>query len=292
MALLNEEARDDYLGIPGARTGFVETSSGRVAFLKAGSGPTLMLLHGLGTSSTTWVPTIRALADRFTVYAPDLAGHGNSSGAPLRGSVEPLVRALDEFCSEEGIETAAVVGHSLGGLVAVRFALNHPDRVSHLVLVDAGGIGEEMSWLLRLAAIPLLGKLVFGPSRLWLRHYNDRLFVPGNVDTNLLRSLHRSRALHVTAGFMRRAAGLSADMLGPVESAYLLPRLGEIAAPVLVLWGEQDRLFPVEQLDGLRESCPLVEIRTFPDVGHWPYAEVPDRFNATLIEFLERRADG
>ncbi len=290
---MTEGAFHDYLGIPGARMRLVETSSGRVAFLKAGSGPTLMLLHGLGTSSETWGPTIRALVDRFTVYAPDLPGHGQSSGAPLRGSVEPLVKALDEFCEEQGIETAAGVGHSLGGLVAVRFALNHPDRVSHLVLVDAGGIGEEMSWLLRLAAIPLLGKLVFGPSRLWLKHYNDRLLVPpGNVDTNLLRSIHRSRTLHVTAGFMRRAVGLSADLLGPVESAYLLPRLGEIAAPVLVLWGEQDRLFPVEQLESVRETCPQVEIRTFPDVGHWPYAEVPDEFNAALIEFLERREDG
>ncbi len=172
-----EDARHGYLGIPGARMRVVETSSGRAAFIQAGSGPTLILLHGLGTSSETWVPTIRALADRFTVYAPDLAGHGQSSGAPLRGSVEPLVKALDDLCAEQGIQTAAVVGHSLGGLVAVRFALNHPGRVSHLVLVDAGGIGEEMSWLLRLAAIPLLGKLVFGPSRLWLKHYNDRLFV-------------------------------------------------------------------------------------------------------------------
>ena len=91
---------------------------------------------------------------------------------------------------------------------------------------------------------------------------------------------------------MLRAVGLSADMLGPVESAYLLPRLGEIAAPVLVLWGEQDRLFPVEQLESLRQTCPLVEIHTFPDVGHWPYAEVPEGFNATLIDFLERRANG
>ena len=281
-----------YLGVRGARRHLIETNSGRVAFIEAGSGPPLILLHGLGTSSETWGPTIRALLDRFTVNAPDLAGHGQSSGASLRGSVEPLVKALDDLCAKLGLETAAVVGHSLGGLVAVRFALNHPDRVSHLVLVDAGGIGEEMSWLLRLAAIPLLGRLVFGPSSLWVKHYNDRLFVPGNVDSNLLKSLHRSRALHVTAAFMRRAVGSSADLLGPVESAYLLPRLDEIAVPVLVLWGEQDRLFPVEQLEGLRETCPLVEIHTFSDVGHWPYAEVPEAFNAALVNFLERRSSG
>ena len=288
-----EKGFNGYLGVRGARRRLIETNSGRAAFIQAGAGPLLILLHGLGTSSETWLPTIRELADRFTVIAPDLAGHGRASGAPLRGSVEPLVKALDDLCAKLGLESAAVVGHSLGGLVAVRFALNHPDRVSHLVLVDAGGIGEEMSWLLRLAAIPVLGRLVFGPSRLWLRHYNDRLSVPrGTIDTNLLRSIHQSRALHVTAEFMRRAVGSSADLLGPVESAYLLPRLGEIAAPVLVMWGEQDRLFPVAQLEGVRETCPLVEIHTFPDVGHWPYAEVPDEFNAALIDFLERRASG
>ena len=223
--MIEEDDQRDYLGIPGGRMRVVETKSGRAAFIHAGSGPSLILLHGLGTSSETWGATIKALADRFTVLAPDLAGHGRSSGAPLRGSIEPLVKALDDLCAALGLETAAVVGHSLGGLVAIRFALSHPDRVTHLVLVDAGGIGEEIAWLLRLAAIPLLGKLVFGPSRLWVRHYNDRLFVPpGNVDTNLLKSIHRSRALHVTADFMRRAIGASADLLGPVESAYLLPR--------------------------------------------------------------------
>ena len=289
---MTEEGQHGSLGIPGARKHVVNTNSGRAAFIGAGSGPPLILLHGLGTSSETWGPTMRALVDHFTVLAPDLAGHGQSSGAPLRGSVEPLVKALDDLCEEQGLETAAVVGHSLGGLVAIRFALNHPDRVSHLVLVDAGGIGEEMSWVLRIAAIPLLGRLVFGPSRLWVKHYNSRLIVPGNCDTNLLKSLHRSRTLHVTADFMRRAVGSSADALGPVESAYLLPRLGEIAVPVLVLWGEQDRLFPVEQLEVIRETCPQVEIHTFPDVGHWPYAEVPDAFNAALVDFLERRANG
>jgi pimeloyl-ACP methyl ester carboxylesterase len=118
------------------------------------------------------------------------------------------------------------------------------------------------------------------------------MFVPGNVDTNLLKSLHRSCALHVTADFMRHAIETGAVRLGPVESVYLLPRLGEIAVPVLVLWGEQDRLFPVKQREDVREACPTVEVRTFPDVGHWPYAEVPDAFNRALVDFLERRASG
>ena len=99
-----EEDHQGYLGIPGARTRLVETDSGRGAFIEAGSGPPLILLHGLGTSSETWGPTIRALVDRFTVIAPDLAGHGQSSGAPLRGSIEPLVKALNDLCAKLGLE--------------------------------------------------------------------------------------------------------------------------------------------------------------------------------------------
>ena len=284
---MNDSPEGDYLGIPGARKHIVETSVSRSAFIKAGSGPPLLLLHGLGTSCETWYRTIGPLSERHTVFAPDLAGHGESGGPKLRRSVEPIVEALDAMCAHEGIDSGAIVGHSLGGLVAIRFALAHPERVTHLVLVDAGGIGPELSWLLRLAAIPLMGRLVFGPARLFVRHAGKRAIEPpGRVDTNLLKAMHRSKPLHVTSHVVRGAVRSGAERLGPVDDAFLLPRLGEIPAPVLVLWGEQDRLFPAEQLEGVREACPLVKIKTFPDVGHWPYAEVPDEFNAAVLDFL------
>ena len=89
---------------------------------------------------------------------------------------------------------------------------------------------------------------------------------------------------------MRKAVRSSAERLGPASSAYLLPRLHEIDAKVMVVWGAQDRLFPVSQLEGVRNACPDVVIHVFSDVGHWPYAEVPDMFNALLVDFLEGRA--
>ena len=157
----------------------------------------------------------------------------------------------------------------------------------------AGGIGRELSWLLSVAAIPLLGSLVFGPAEFITKRYHRRFFTPpGDVASNLLKSLHHSHTFHVTADVVRAAVRSSAARLGPVNSAYLLPRLSEVGCPVLVLWGEQDRFFPVQQLEGVRNTCPLVEIRIFSDVGHWPYAEVPEAFNATVLDFLEHRANG
>jgi pimeloyl-ACP methyl ester carboxylesterase len=181
-----------------------------------------------------------------------------------------------------------VVGHSLGGFVAMRFALAHRERVTKLALVDAGGIGQEMSWLLRLASIPVVGWLVFAPAMLVVKLYGWRVFnPPGDVNISLLRSLHRSRVTHISADAVRRAVQSGAERLGPAPDHFLLPRLHELEIPVVVYWGDQDRLFPVSQLTGLPEACPDVEIHLFPDVGHWPYAEVPELFNASLVDFLD-----
>jgi pimeloyl-ACP methyl ester carboxylesterase len=277
----------DYLDIPGARKHVVDTGRGRVAYITAGSGPPLLLLHGLGATSETWRPNIATLAKTHRVVAPDLPGHGESRGPRMLTSVEPLVEAMDALCDAMGIEEASVLGHSLGGLVAMRFALDHGDRVTKLVLVDAGGIGREMSWLLRLASIPVIGGLVFLPATLTVRAYGARVFrPPGDVSIGFLKSLHHSQVNHVTANAVRRAVRSTAEHLGPVDNAYLLPRLHEIDAPVLVIWGAQDRLFPVSQLEGVRNVSPEVRVHVFTDVGHWPYAESPDMFNALVTDFL------
>jgi pimeloyl-ACP methyl ester carboxylesterase len=279
---------EGYLGIPGARKEITATAVGKVAYITAGSGPPVLLLHGMGTTSETWGATIRALAQTRTVIAPDLWGHGGSEGSRRLRKIEPLVQAVAALCDTLGLGSTAVVGHSLGGFVAMRFALAHRERVTKLALVDAGGIGQEMSWLLRLASIPVVGWLVFAPAMLVVKLYGWRVFnPPGDVNISLLRSLHRSRVTHISADAVRRAVQSGAERLGPAPDHFLLPRLHELEIPVVVYWGDQDRLFPVSQLTGLPEACPDVEIHLFPDVGHWPYAEVPELFNASLVDFLD-----
>jgi pimeloyl-ACP methyl ester carboxylesterase len=284
---MTQEAEANYLGIPGARKETVTTAFGKVAYITAGSGPPVLLLHGLGTTAETWEHTIQELAKTRTVVAPDLWGHGGSGGSRRLRSVEPLVEAVDALCDTLGVRALDVVGHSLGGLVAMRFALAHKDRVTKLALVDAGGIGREMSWLLRLASIPVIGWLVFSPAIVLVKIYGWRVFnPPGDVNISLLKSLHRSRVTHVSADAVRKAVRSGAERLGPAPESFLLPRLHEIEVPVTVFWGEQDRLFPVGQLNGLEEACPQVTIHLFPDVGHWPYAEIPEVFNSLLADFL------
>jgi pimeloyl-ACP methyl ester carboxylesterase len=288
LFVMTQQETNDYRGIPGARKEVVETAVGEVAYITAGSGSPVLLLHGLGTTSETWVATIRALAATRRVVAPDLWGHGGSGGSRRIRSVEPLVEAVKALCDALGVDATAVVGHSLGGLVAMRFALAHKDRVTKLALVDAGGIGQEMSWLLRLASIPVIGWLVFSPAILVVKLYGWRAFnPPGDVSISLLKSLHRSRVTHISADAVRKAIRSGAERLGPASDSFLLPRLHEIEVPVNVYWGEQDRLFPVSQLHGLAEACPQVEIHLFPDVGHWPYAEIPELFNSLLVDFLD-----
>lgn len=289
----------DYLGIPGARKEYVETSVGRAAYIVAGGTamgndpagprvddqPVVFLLHGLGAQSETWYRTIRVLAEQHLVIAPDLWGDGESDGPRFLKRFEPIVVALDALMQSLGINQAVVVGHSMGGLVAGRFALDHPDRVAKLVLVDAGGIGREMSWLLKLASIPVIGWLVFAPTELLVRLSARWVFYPpDHVHIGVLRSFHHSRFNHVSAEVIRRAI----SRVGQEDQAYILPRLGEVRVPVLVMWGEQDRLFPVGQLDGFDDAFPEIEVHIFPDVGHWPYAEKPDDFHARLLEFLDR----
>jgi pimeloyl-ACP methyl ester carboxylesterase len=203
--------------------------------------------------------------------------------------VGPLVYGVEMLRAALGIERFALVGHSLGGLVAARYALAHRHHATKLVLVDAGGIGREMSWLMRLASIRCVGWLVFLPATTTVRMYGRFVFhPPGEVNVTLLKSLHHSRMNHASAEAVRRAVERSARRLRPADDNYLVPRLKELDIPVQIFWGEEDRLFPVKQIESIGDLYPQVNVHVFPDVGHWPYAEVADEFNRRLLDFLAK----
>ena len=286
---MTKATENNYLGIAGAAKLNIDTAVGKLAYIAAGSGPAVMLVHGLGATGETWYRSIGPLAERYTVVAPDLVGHGRSEGRRRLTKVEPLVVGVEALREALGIERFAMVGHSLGGLVAARYALDHKDRIAKLTLVDAGGIGREMSWLLRLASVPLVGGLIFLPATLTVRIYGRFVFhPPGEVKVSLLRSLHRSRVNHASAEAVRRAVERSVHRLGPTEDNYLLPRLKDLDIPVHIFWGQEDRLFPVSQVEGIAAAFPGVNVHIFSDVGHWPYAEASEMFNALLLDFLDQ----
>src|SRR6478735_8921801 len=127
----------------------------RRAFRMAGEGPALLLIHGIGDNSSTWTEIIPHLAKNYTVIAPDLLGHGRSDKPRADYSIAAYANGMRDLLSVLGIERATIVGHSLGGGVAAQFAYQFPDRCERLVLVGSGGVGREVSPLLRLAASPL-----------------------------------------------------------------------------------------------------------------------------------------
>jgi pimeloyl-ACP methyl ester carboxylesterase len=126
----------------------------RIGYRRGGKGPVLLLLHGIAGSSRTWVPAMSLLQHEYTVLAPDFLGHGKSAKPLGDYSLGNHASAMRDFLHLLGIERATVVGQSFGGGVAMQFAYQFPERCERLVLVDAGGLGRDVSWILRLVTLP------------------------------------------------------------------------------------------------------------------------------------------
>ena len=254
--------------------------------------PALILLHGIAGSSTTWVPLLGALPERCTVIAPDLLGHGESDkprhdyslGAHANG-VRDLMIALD-------IERATIVGHSFGGGVALQFAYQHPERCERLVLVASGGLGSEVSWMLRALTLPgaeYLMPLLF-PSQVrrlgnslggWLR--NLGLWSP-NIEEQWRSyvTLTEPGNRHAFLRTLRSVVDLAGQAVSAHDRLYLASLL-----PTLVIWGRRDRIIPEAHAAAAHEAMPGSRLEIFERSGHFPHAEEPDRFVATLFGFLE-----
>ena len=261
----------------------------RLAYRKAGQGPPVVLLHGLATSSLTWSANIRALAQRHTVYALDLPGHGDSDTLAIDYQIPTGVRVIHRFLERVGVERAALVGSSIGGLLALRFARTYPDQVTHLVLVDAAGLGRSMAWFLRLTALPGIGEALYHIyGSVSVRSLAKRLFAaPERIERRLLERLHKARTAQAARDALVKVARVGAGLRGLKDRAYDLPYLGDVAAPVLVVWGERDRVFPVDHARELARRFPHIPVEIFPDAGHWPHMEEADAFNDLVLRFLE-----
>lgn len=266
------------------------------AFLRVGSGPALLLIHGIGSRHETWDRVIPELAKRYTVIAPDLLGHGRSAKPRADYSIGGYANGLRDLLCVLGIDRATIVGHSLGGGIAMQFAYQFPKRTERLVLVGTGGLGPEVNKIIPLCTLPgastTLGLLT--------RPSAQRIGVP------LLKALHRTG--------LRRAADLEqlslvysdlrtreardafrhvlraiVDMKGQIvtmrDRAYLTEFI-----PTMVVWGERDTVIPVEHAEIAERELSHAVIKIFEGAGHFPHAEFPELFSDVLIEFIETTA--
>ena len=265
----------------------------RVVYRTAGRGPALLLLHGVANSSETWEPVAPLLSERFTLIAPDLLGHGASATPRGDYSLGAHASGARDVVTALGHERVTVVGHSLGGGIAMQFAYQFPERCERLVLVSSGGLGREVHLLLRAASLP-------GADWVLPLLTSQRLVGLGRGLGGLLERVHLrpSSDLQVLArGFAALGnQGSRKAFLHTVRSVIepggqrisALDRLGLAALlPTLIVWGERDSIIPVEHGAAAHEAMPGSRFERFAGAGHMPHADEPHRFAALLAEFCD-----
>jgi pimeloyl-ACP methyl ester carboxylesterase len=267
----------------------------RRAFRIAGSGPALLLIHGVGCDSKSWEPVLAKLAQRFTVIAPDLLGHGESDKPRADYSLPAFANGMRDLLAALGIDRVTVVGHSFGGGVAMQFAYQYPQLVERVVLVSAGGVAKDVSLALRLAAMPMGAEalaMLRAPGVMpAIRGFGRAV---GSVLGSTKLGRDAADVVGILEGFQDRA-GLAAfartlrsvvDARGQfvtmLDRTYLVQSL-----PVQIIWGEDDLIIPVDHAHKAHEAIPGSRVEIFEESGHMPFHDHPDRF----VEVVERFID-
>jgi len=271
---------------------YVTLHGHRRAYVKAGNGPVLLLLHGLGCDHTTWSPVIERLARKYTVIAPDLLGHGESDKPRADYSVGGYANGMRDLLTVLGIDRVTVVGHSLGGGVAMQFAYQFPDRTQRLILVSPGGLGPEVTPAIRMITTPGFHQAMGLVTLPVLRQ----------ATTESLRLLSRSRIPHTrdldemaavvetfrdprTRAAIRHVVRAVVDWRGQIvtmaDRAYLTE-----AIPTFLIWGTDDGVIPASHAATAVALAPGLRLELIPDCGHFPHKDHPERFVRIVNQFM------
>jgi pimeloyl-ACP methyl ester carboxylesterase len=263
-----------------------------VGYMQAGSGPVLLLIHGIAGSYENWQQVIEPLALSHTVIAPDLPGHGTSAPGGGDYSLGSLAAGLRDLLVTLGHERATLVGHSLGGGIAMQFAYQFPEATERLVLVSSGGLGPEVSPILRAAALPganLFIAATAGPGRKAGSVIARGLASVGLRASPDVAEVARGYASLADAGqraaflaTLRAVVGTEGQRVDAGDRLYLADGI-----PILIIWGRQDRIIPLSHGEHAHEAIAGSRLQVFDGSGHLPQLEAPGRFVAVLERFLE-----
>jgi pimeloyl-ACP methyl ester carboxylesterase len=270
---------------------YLDLHGERVAYVDEGSGEAIVLLHGILGSSQTWRSVIGPLARRYRVVAPDLLGHGNSTKPRSDYSLGALSVLVRDILDQLGITRATIVGHSLGGGIAMQFVYQHPSYVQRLVLIGSGGLGPDVGLLLRAASLPgaelvlpvIAARKVLAPGdRVW--SWLRKVGVEAPRGEEMWRH-YRSLSDGPTRQAFLRTLRSVVDHRGQAVSA--LSRLNSrTELPVMAIWGERDPMIPVQHAYAAKEVRPDVRLEVLPGVGHFPHAERPALVAELIDDFI------
>jgi pimeloyl-ACP methyl ester carboxylesterase len=264
-----------------------------VSYRIAGDGPLLTLIHGITEAEGVWREVIAPLAERYTVIAPDLLGHGRSAKPRGDYSLGAYASGLRDLLGALGLERGTVIGRSLGGGIALQFAYQFPEYTERLVLVASGGLGREVHPTLRAATLP--GSEVVLPliapewavgaggavgrvlARVGLRTGSDVAEI-----ARCYSSLVEAGARDAFLSTLRAVVDAGGQRVSALDRLYLAEDL-----PTLILWGSDDPIIPASHGRRAHELIPNSRLVEFAGSGHWPQLDEPDRFAAALIDFIE-----
>ena len=267
----------------------------RRAFRVAGSGPAILLIHGIGDNSTTWSTVQTQLAQRFTVIAPDLLGHGKSDKPRADYSVAAYANGMRDLLSVLDIDDVTVIGHSLGGGVAMQFAYQFPQLVNRLILVGAGGVTKDVNIALRLASLPmgsealaLLRLPLVLPALQVLGRVSGTVFGSTGVGRDIpdmlriLADLPEPTASSAFARTLRAVVDWRGQVVTMLDRCYLTQ-----SVPVQLIWGDRDAVIPVSHGEMAHAAMPGSRLEVFANSGHFPFHDDPDRFVEVVEKFID-----
>lgn len=262
------------------------------AFVKTGQGPAILLLHGIGMTHNTWNKVLPLLAKDFTIIAPDLLGHGQSDKPRADYSIGGYANGMRDLLALLDIGRVTVVGHSLGGGIAMQFAYQYPYLVDRFVLVGSGGLGRSVSPAIRALTLPGARPVVASVSSKRIRSVVvpvlGKLHATGWKGTQDLggfaevyESLGDRRARAAFQHVLRAAVDWRGQVITMIDRAYLAEYM-----PAMVMWGRKDLAIPVRHAYAAKELLPRARLHIFDDSGHMPHEDEPQEFAVALRDFV------
>jgi pimeloyl-ACP methyl ester carboxylesterase len=251
----------------------IKVDGRNVLYYTAGQGEPLVVIHGGGGDARTWWHNIEELAEKYTVYAPDLPGYGGSQ--PLDGDyyIPELTEFLDRFAKSLGLEKFYIIGHSLGGGIALDYTLKFPQKIKKLVLVSSLCLGREIAFWVRLFTLPALirslgAMLEFGfKSIIWMvRYLNPAKYI-----------------MPLSPAIINVGGGISNFRQ---QTLVLEPRLSEVKMPTLLVWGSRDPIVPVMQAYRAAKIIPDCRVEVFKNRGHNVHRDELKKFSSLITSFL------
>ncbi len=271
---------------------FVTVHGHRRAYVRAGSGSPVLLLHGVGCDHRTWAPVIERLARHHTVIAPDLLGHGRSDKPRADYSLGGYANGMRDLLTVLGIDKVTVVGHSFGGGVAMQFAYQYPERTERIVLVSSGGLGPDVTPAIRAITTPGFHQAMGVLTLPGIRHVAATTLrvlsatgLPRTRDLDEVANVYEQFSDPRQRAAIRHVVRAVVDWKGQVvtmsDRAYLTREM-----PMLVIWGADDHVIPAKHAAHAAALAPGAQVQVLDRAGHFPHKDHPERFVDLVEEFI------